>query len=212
NIAEANTQAINDTGYQLGELQRLCADALFQHEDGTFFSIFTNYQSQSISCRGHGLRLLTKKGNPLNVDVHYSWFMWNQSDYVFLVARRSVVTESGASSGDAPLWESEDFPTIIGQSAKIRDVCRKIGSIAKTDVTVLIQGETGTGKEIIANAVHAHSRRSRGPFVKVNCAALTETLLESELFGHVKGAFTGAIHDRRGRFKQADSGTILLDA
>ena len=107
--------------------------------------------------------------------------------------------------------EREEFPTIVGQSVKIRDVCRRIGSLAKSDVTVLIHGESGTGKEVIANAVHAHSQRGRGPFVKVNCAALTETLLESELFGHVKGAFTGAIRDRVGRFKQADGGTIFLD-
>ena len=83
--------------------------------------------------------------------------------------------------------------------------------MAKSDATVLVQGESGTGKEVIANVIHEHSHRRRGPFVKVNCAALTETLLESELFGHVKGAFTGAICDRRGRFKQADVGTILLD-
>lgn len=107
--------------------------------------------------------------------------------------------------------ERDDFPTIVGQSAKIREVCRRIGSLAKSDVTVLIQGESGTGKEIVANAVHAHSRRCRGPIVKVNCAALSETLLESELFGHVKGAFTGAIRDRHGRFKQADRGTLFLD-
>ena len=107
--------------------------------------------------------------------------------------------------------EEEDFPNIIGQSEKIHNVCRLVGSVAKSEATVLIQGESGTGKEIVANAIHAHSHRCRGPFVKVNCAALTETLLESELFGHVKGAFTGAIRDHRGRFKQADGGTILLD-
>ncbi len=115
-------------------------------------------------------------------------------------------------AGVAPIQkDAADFPTIIGHSEKIHQVCRHIGAVAKSGATVLIQGESGTGKEIVANAIHAHSLRNKGPFVKVNCAALTETLLESELFGHVKGAFTGAIRDRSGRFKQADGGTILLD-
>jgi transcriptional regulator with GAF, ATPase, and Fis domain len=126
-----------------------------------------------------------------------------------LLSRRAG--EAALSSSSEALLEREDFPTIVGKSAAIRDLCRRIGSIAKSDVTVLIQGESGTGKEIVANAVHAHSHRGLGPLVKVNCAALTETLLESELFGHVKGAFTGAIRDRRGRFKQADGGTLFLD-
>ena len=104
-----------------------------------------------------------------------------------------------------------EFPNIIGKSQHIREICQMIGQVAKTDSTVLIQGESGTGKEIVAQATHFHSNRSKGPFVKVNCAALSETLLESELFGHVKGAFTGAIRDRKGRFKQADGGTIFLD-
>jgi len=103
------------------------------------------------------------------------------------------------------------FPSIIGQSSQIRDVCRLIGLVAQTDATVLIQGESGTGKELVAQAVHFHSHRSHRPLIKVNCAALTETLLESELFGHKKGAFTGAIQDRKGRFKLADGGTIILD-
>jgi transcriptional regulator with PAS, ATPase and Fis domain len=104
-----------------------------------------------------------------------------------------------------------EFPSIIGHSEQIRDVCRLIGLVAKTDTTVLVQGESGTGKEMIAQAVHLHSKRARGPVVKVNCAALTETLLESELFGHKKGSFTGAVQDRKGRFKLADRGTIILD-
>ena len=103
------------------------------------------------------------------------------------------------------------FPSIIGQSPEIRDICRLIGLVAKTHTTVLIHGESGTGKELVAQAIHFHSNRSRNPLVKVNCAALTETLLESELFGHKKGSFTGAIQDRKGRFKLADGGTIILD-
>ena len=103
------------------------------------------------------------------------------------------------------------FPSIIGQSPQIREVCRLVGLVAQTEATVLIQGESGTGKELVAQAVHFHSRRNARPLIKVNCAALTETLLESELFGHKKGSFTGAIQDRKGRFKLADGGTIILD-
>ncbi len=107
--------------------------------------------------------------------------------------------------------EEVSFPTIVGQSEKIRQLCRMIGAVAKSNATVLIHGESGTGKEVVANAIHAHSLRPHGPTVKVNCAALNEALLESELFGHVKGAFTGAIRDRLGRFRQAEGGTLFLD-
>jgi transcriptional regulator with PAS, ATPase and Fis domain len=104
-----------------------------------------------------------------------------------------------------------ELPNLVGVSEKIREVCRCIGQVAPTDSTVLIQGESGTGKELVAQGIHFHSRRSCGPFIKVNCAALPETLIESELFGHVRGAFTGAARDRNGRFAGADGGTILLD-
>jgi len=113
--------------------------------------------------------------------------------------------------GEDLIETNVDFPAIIGQSTEIRDVCRLIGLVAKTDTTVLVQGESGTGKELVGQAVHFHSRRARNPLIKVNCAALTETLLESELFGHKKGSFTGAIQDRKGRFKLAHGGTIILD-
>lgn len=100
---------------------------------------------------------------------------------------------------------------IIGNSNAMRDVYCEIQQVAPSDTTVLIRGESGTGKELVAHAIHYAGTRDKGPFIKVNCAALNENLLESELFGHEKGAFTGAIHNRKGRIEEADGGTLFLD-
>jgi len=100
---------------------------------------------------------------------------------------------------------------IIGNSSAMRQVYRAIRQVAESDTTVLIRGESGTGKELVAHAIHYSSPRAKGPFVKVNCAALSESLLESELFGHEKGAFTSAIQGRKGRIEEADGGTLFLD-
>ena len=100
---------------------------------------------------------------------------------------------------------------LIGQSKAIQHVLAIAGTAAKSNAPVLISGDTGTGKELVANVVHYHSPRSKGPFVKINCGALPETLLESELFGHVKGAFTGAVENREGCFDLAHQGTLFLD-
>lgn len=100
---------------------------------------------------------------------------------------------------------------LIGESEAIRRVLRTAEEVARSDVTVLIEGESGTGKELVARTIHRHSPRSSRPFVSVNCAAFAEQLLEGELFGHVKGAFTGAISSRPGRFQMADGGTLFLD-
>ena len=104
-----------------------------------------------------------------------------------------------------------NFEEIIGQSASLRDVLRKIEQVAPTEATVLIRGETGTGKELLARAVHDRSRRKNRPLVKVNCGSIPSGLVESELFGHERGAFTGATQRRIGRFELANSGTIFLD-
>jgi Nif-specific regulatory protein len=103
------------------------------------------------------------------------------------------------------------FDSIIGRADAMRLVFDQVRQVAKWTTTVLIRGESGTGKELIANAIHYNSPRARGPFVKLNCAALPDNLLESELFGHEKGAFTGAVTLRKGRFEQADGGTLFLD-
>jgi Nif-specific regulatory protein len=103
------------------------------------------------------------------------------------------------------------FENIIGDSPAMHEVFATVGQVANSRATVLLLGETGTGKEMIAKAIHYNSPRKDRPFVRVNCGALTGTLLESELFGHVKGSFTGAIRDKIGRFEAADGGTIFLD-
>jgi formate hydrogenlyase transcriptional activator len=100
---------------------------------------------------------------------------------------------------------------IVGDSAALKYVLNQIRIVAKTDSVTLIQGETGTGKEVVARAIHNQSLRSRGPFVKLNCAAIPGPLLESELFGHERGAFTGACTQTKGRFQMADKGTLFLD-
>ena len=103
------------------------------------------------------------------------------------------------------------FENIIGLSRAVREVLGRIVRIAPTDAIVLITGESGTGKELVAKAIHANSKRGDRPFVPVNCAAITETLLESELFGHAKGSFTGAVSARKGLFEEADGGTFFFD-
>ena len=109
--------------------------------------------------------------------------------------------------------KEEDYHinNIIGKDEKIKEIFKMIGAVSSSRTTVLIQGESGTGKELIAKAIHYNSISKNAPFIAVNCTALAETLLESELFGHVKGSFTGAISDKKGRFEMAGKGTLFLD-
>jgi len=109
------------------------------------------------------------------------------------------------------LKKASDLKTIIGKSEEMQGIYKMVDKVAETDSTILIVGESGTGKELIARAIHYRSTRANGPFVSINCGALPESLLESELFGHVKGSFTGAIRDKEGLFKVAQGGTFFLD-
>lgn len=110
-----------------------------------------------------------------------------------------------------PLSDKQRFGSLIGGSVEMRRLYALLERVAKTDATVLIQGETGTGKELVARELHQHSARANGPFVAVDCGAIAPTVIESELFGHVRGAFSGAVADRRGLFEEAHGGTLYLD-
>ncbi len=126
-----------------------------------------------------------------------------------LAASADDPPEGGATRAEFDV--SHQFPGIVGGDPKLLRVLTLIARVAPTDASILITGESGTGKELIAEAVHAHSPRRHGPFVKVNLGGISSTLFESEMFGHVRGAFTDARSDRRGRFEMADGGTIVLD-
>ena len=127
------------------------------------------------------------------------------------VVRRALLQEETAEDLQKRLEQPSGFYGLIGKDPKMQTVYRLIRDIARTDATVLIQGESGTGKELVAHAIHQESERKDRTFVVINCSAYPEALLESELFGHEKGAFTGAIRKRAGRFEQADGGTVFLD-
>jgi len=116
-----------------------------------------------------------------------------------------------AEEANLRLGERHKFENIIGKSHPMQEVFSALDAVAASETTVLIEGESGTGKELVAGAIHYNSERKNSPFVSVNCSALAESVLESELFGHVKGAFTGAARDRSGRFEEAHGGTLFLD-
>lgn len=131
-----------------------------------------------------------------------------EMDEFLAVVHRSVqrVPETPADMGDM-----EPAVGLVGRSRAMQSLYKEIGRLAPRPITVLVRGETGTGKELVARALHHYSSRSSKPFVAVNCAALSEALLESEIFGHERGAFTGAVDKRIGRFEQAAEGTLFLD-
>ncbi len=155
------------------------------------------------------LNILTKSGVPRRLEFSATLIHDERQCAVGVLASFRDVTELlelQRRSG-----ELKQFANIVGGDIKMRKVYQQISDVAQYDFPVHLFGETGTGKELVANAIHNESRRGGAPFVPINCGALPEGLIESELFGHVKGAFSGAIRDKKGRFELADGGTIFLD-
>jgi two-component system NtrC family response regulator len=140
--------------------------------------------------------------------------IFNNLEQFFAIIRQALKTqemEREINHLRKEVSEKYSFPNIIGNHPKMQEIFELVGKVAKTDQTILIQGESGTGKDLIAKTIHYNSQRKAKPLVTVHCGALTDTLLTSELFGHTKGAFTGAIKDKIGRFQMADGGTLVLD-
>lgn len=188
-----------------GEVHHDVADEVFWHRNGTPFPV--EYTSTPIY---EGERLTGA------VVVFKDISERKRTEAELLAAFREVERlkeqlQEQNSYLQAEIREDHNFGEIVGTSAPVQTMLQKIRQVADTDATVLVQGESGTGKELIAHAIHDNSRRRERPLIKVNCAAISAGLVESELFGHEKGAFTGALQARKGRFELADGGTLLLD-
>ncbi|HYD01554.1 MAG TPA: sigma-54 dependent transcriptional regulator [Phycisphaerales bacterium] len=176
-------------------------------------------QAETVMVTAHGdvptARAAFKEGaydfieKPLDLAVFRT--LVNRAAETVLLRHEASSTASGAGGGLGELVQHEGFEGIVAGSEPMRRILRTVKSVANTSLPVLIRGESGTGKELIAQAVHRLSPRSKGRFVAINCAAETQTLLEDQLFGHVRGAFTGAEKDREGVFEFANNGTLFLD-
>jgi len=157
----------------------------------------------------YSIKIVTKSGATRDIELAATMMQdENGRDCGVLVAFRDVTELLNLRFR---VGETTGFANIVGQDSKMMAIFQQIRNVADYDFPVHISGETGTGKELVANAIHRESQREGGPFVPINCGALPEGLIESELFGHVKGAFSGAIRDKKGRFELAHNGTIFLD-
>ncbi|MFO8084649.1 MAG: sigma 54-interacting transcriptional regulator [Desulfobacterales bacterium] len=157
----------------------------------------------------HGESMITPEGEPVPIRATYMPMENEQGKIVGGLATIQDLTL--VQHLDQVISDRYTFHHMVGKDPKILKIFEKVAVVAGTDATVLIEGDTGTGKDMLAKVIHSASRRSKKPFVKVNCAALPDNLLESEMFGYARGAFTGAERDKPGRFSEADGGTIFLD-
>ena len=204
-----NRAAEKITGYDRAEiLGRDCHDAFGSPFCGGRCS-FCGEPPNSWTNVDYPLNLVTKEGSSRRIEMSVTGMTDETGCFTgVLAAFRDVTDLIGLQ---IRLGQITSFAGIIGQDHKMLQVFEQIRELATNDYPVYLTGETGTGKEMVAAAIHNESQRGGGPFVPINCGALPEGVLESELFGHVKGAFTGAIRDKKGRFELADGGTIFLD-
>jgi PAS domain S-box-containing protein len=197
------------TGYTREEvLGRDCHEAFGRPFCGSQCS-FCGQAPDSWTKINYPLNIVTKTGEPKQIQMAVVGLTDEAGRLVGVLATvRDITSLVGLKFWTA---ESTGFAGIVGRDPKMVQIFRQIQKVAQHDYPVLITGETGTGKELVAAAIHSESRRQHGPFVPVNCGALPEGVVESELFGHVKGAFSGAVRDKKGRFELAHRGTIFLD-
>jgi PAS domain S-box-containing protein len=170
---------------------------------------FCSQPSEPLTHHTYTMNTTTRSGETRSIEMSVTGMYDETRSFVGVLAAFNDVTDR--IDMQLRLGELTSFSGIIGRDSRMIEVFDQIRNLAPTDYPVHISGETGTGKELVATAIHNESPRAGGPFVPVNCGALPEGLLESELFGHVRGAFSGAIRDKRGRFELAQGGTIFLD-
>jgi PAS domain S-box-containing protein len=203
-----NRAAEEITGYQRQDiLGRDCHEAFGRPFCGERCS-FKDAPPDTLEHATYPLNIFTTEGKLRRIEMRVTGMLDRDGAFVGVLASFRDLTELMGLR--LQLGELTHFG-IIGQNPKMIQIFREIQDLATNDYPVCITGETGTGKELVANAIHDQSLRSGKPFVPVNCGALPEGLLESELFGHVKGAFTGAVRDKKGRFEMTDHGTLFLD-
>ncbi len=204
-----NSEAERITGFSREEvLGRDCHEVF----EGPFCGRHCSFCKGQSACSErfeYPVSFVTKSGVHLRLDFTATMVRDDEGGFVGVVASFRDLTELMELQRRS--GEMGRFANIIGSDGKMQMVYQQIVDVAQYDFPVHLHGETGTGKELVANAVHNESRRGGAPFVPINCGALPEGLIESELFGHVKGAFSGAIRDKKGRFELADGGTVFLD-
>ena len=214
-IQMANRRSVDLLGYPIEELIGRSALDLYADTESGIEKARKMLQQLKAGKEIQGEELEMRRADGRSVWISLTVQAVQDADGTIVGSRSMVADITGQKQAQKVLADEVrakyDYEEIIGNSPLLQEVMKKVGMVAPTDSTVLILGETGTGKELICRAIHHLSRRSSKPLVKLNCAAIPSGLIESELFGHEKGAFTGAIAQKQGRFELAHEGSIFLD-